>query len=56
MLGMEMNYGLQINIWENLKNDVVMYQSNRGFNIPLGHTSGIDAFSCPGRREFDHLS
>ena len=33
-----------------------MYQSNRSFNIPPGHTPGIDAISCPGGREFDHRS
>ena len=35
---------------------VIMYQSNRSFNIPrpLGIPRAFDDFSCPGRREFDH--
>ena len=34
----------------------VMYQSNRSFNIPLGIPRAVDAFSCPGGREFDDHS
>ena len=33
---------------------MVMYQSNRSFNIPPGIPRAFDAFSCPGGREFDH--
>ena len=31
----------------------LMYQSNRSFNIPPGHTPGIWRLFLPGRREFD---
>ena len=35
---------------------VIMYQSNRTFNIPPGITRAFDAFPCPGGRAFDHYS
>ena len=33
---------------------IVMYQSNRSFNIPPGIPRAFDAFSCPVGWEFDH--
>ena len=51
-----------LHIWDPLPRSVdricvvVMYQSNRSFNIPPGTPRTFDAFSCPGGREFDHHS
>ena len=37
--------------------DVVMYRSNRSFNMPPpGIPRAFDTFAVPGRREFDHQS
>ena len=38
------------------RNQFVMYQSNRTFNIPPGIPPAFDVFSCLGGREFDELS
>ena len=42
------------------ENDIVMYRSNRSFNMPPPPPPGIprafDTFAVPGRREFDYQS
>ena len=47
--------------WNNHIESVVAKASNVSVKSklqhpPPGHTPGIDAFSCPGGREFDHYS
>ena len=38
------------------RSPTIMYQSNRGLNIPPGIPRAFDVFCCPVGREFDELS